>query len=288
MWGPLPSRDGKKIFFQGLQPKGELLRYDVKSRRFVPYLSGISAEGVSFSKDAEWMAYVTYPHKDLWRSRPNGIEQLRLTFSPLEAHAPQWSPDGKRIAFFARAPGANWKIYVVSAEGGTPREVLANEGTADPTWSPDGNSLMYSRMDDPKGIYTVNLITHRVSTIPGSKRLFSPRWSPDGRFVSALRSESQKLALFDLSAQTWRDLADVPAAFPNWSRDGKYIYFEGLESEPSIFRIRTSDRKLERVASLKEIRQTDGAWFSVAPDDSPVVVRDVGTQEIYSLDWESP
>src|SRR5215472_4145078 len=48
---PLPSRDGKQIFAVGKSPQAEVIRYDVHTRQFVPYLSGISAEGLAFSKD---------------------------------------------------------------------------------------------------------------------------------------------------------------------------------------------------------------------------------------------
>ena len=59
--GPVPSADGKRLFVIGAQLRGELARYDRKSGEFVPYLSGISADGVDFSKDGKWVVYVEYP-----------------------------------------------------------------------------------------------------------------------------------------------------------------------------------------------------------------------------------
>jgi hypothetical protein len=54
-------------------------------------------------------------------------------------------------------------------------------------------------------------------------------------------------------------------------------------------RIRIRDRKIERVADLKNFRQTGywGVWLPMAPDDSPLLLRDTGTQEIYALDWQA-
>ena len=51
-----------------------------------------------------------------------------------------------------------------------------------------------------------------------------------------------------------------------------------------------ADHKLEQVARLKDFRQPTGwgSWVGVAPDDSPLLLRDTGTQDIYSLDWEAP
>lgn len=53
---------------------------------------------------------------------------------------PCWSPDSKRIAFQAVTPGNPSRIYVISAEGGTPEPVWKeqhNQNRAD--WSPDGS-----------------------------------------------------------------------------------------------------------------------------------------------------
>ncbi len=103
--GTLPSKDGKRLFVLGWQPRGELVRYDAKSQQFVPYLSGISAEGLGFSRDGEWVAYVTLPDGTLWRSKVDGSQRLQLSFPPMQAALARWSPDGKRIAFMARVPG---------------------------------------------------------------------------------------------------------------------------------------------------------------------------------------
>jgi hypothetical protein len=53
-------------------------------------------------------------------------------------------------------------------------------------------------------------------------------------------------------------------------------------------RVRIRDLKLERVADLRNSRQAGywGGGLSLAPDDSPLLLRDTGTQEIYALDWQ--
>ncbi|HZP01995.1 MAG TPA: hypothetical protein VFD30_17035, partial [Terriglobia bacterium] len=59
----------------------------------------------------------------------------------------------------------------------------------------------------------------------------------------------------------------------------------------SIYRLRISDRKLEEVVSLKQFRFVNTGldfWSGLAPDDSPLLFRDVGAQDIYALDWEAP
>jgi Tol biopolymer transport system component len=116
---------------------------------------------------------------------------------------PRWSPDGKRIAFAAGVPDQRWKIYVVSAEGGSPQEMT--HGTVDEedvSWSPDGNSLVFGSY--PPGnarmaaIDILDLRTHQISRLPGSEGFFAPYWSPDGRYIAALVAvELNKLMLYD-------------------------------------------------------------------------------------------
>jgi Tol biopolymer transport system component len=59
---------------------------------------------------------------------------------------PRWSPDGKQIAFVGAMPGERFKAYVISAEGGSAEPIPSQESVqADPTWSPDGNSIIFWR-----------------------------------------------------------------------------------------------------------------------------------------------
>jgi Tol biopolymer transport system component len=77
---------------------------------------------------------------------------------------------------------------------------------------------------------------------------------------------------------------------PNWSRDGKYIYFSSSRDN-DLSRVRISERKIERLASLKDFRIAVGVWGpwpGWAPDGSPLVLRDVGAQDIYALEWQTP
>jgi len=104
--------------------------------------------------------------------------------------------------------------------------------------------------------------------------------------------DSRKLMLFDVTTQKWEDLTQTRAAYPIWSRDGKYIYFtERFSNQQGVKRVRIADRKVEWVADLKELRLVQmpwGSWFGLAPDDSPLVLRDVGIQDIYALDFQTP
>jgi serine/threonine protein kinase/Tol biopolymer transport system component len=293
---PIVSKDGKKIFFVGTQSSAELSVYDSRLREFVPYLGGIPAESVSFSKDGQWVAYVRLPEGTLWRMRTDGTDQLQLTFPPVKVFLPRWSPDGKRLAFSDEPADGHSKVYTVSADGGAPEALTSGEHNEhDPTWSPDGNAVMFDNNanSSDSSIQVLNLQTHAVTELPGSKGMFSPRWSPDGRYAIALTSGDNKLMLFDFKTQKWEKLSGNGAGFPNWSKDGKHVFFDvGTAGPPLFYRGDVATRKTEEVATLGNAHLADGvtgfAWRGVAPDGSPLIARQAGTQEIYALDVDFP
>jgi eukaryotic-like serine/threonine-protein kinase len=294
LFTPLPSKDGKKLFVVGRTYRGELERREPKSGRFMPFLSGISAEELAFSKDGQWMAYVSYPEGILWRSKPDGREKVRLSYPPLFAGMPRWSPDGKQIAFEDYSFGKPGRIYLVSAEGGSPQQLLPEhpEPQRDPNWSPDGDKIVFggARLDNDSAIRVLDLITHQLSTLPGSRGLYAARWSPDGRYIVAMPSDQLSLVLFDFQTQKWSQIAQVRAGFPNWSRDGQYVYFLRWLVNPAVLRIRIRDREVEQVSDLTNLPTTGnlGPWLGLDPDDSPLLLKDTGTQDVYALDWEEP
>jgi Tol biopolymer transport system component len=290
---PLPSKDGKQLFVVGRARHGMLSRYERSVGQFVPFFSGLSVEMAAFSKDGQWIAYVTYPEGVLWRSRLDGSERLQLTDPPLHAILPRWSPDGKQILFWADRTGEPNNIYVVSADGGTPDQLLPGDGVPRyvPSWSPEGNRVLFEEAL-PNGSRTLKLLdlrTHRVVPVPGSDGYTAANWSPDGRYIVAITGDALKMVLFDFETRTWSDLlAGITATWQNWSHDGQYVYFVHTPEHAAVLRIRISDKKLEQIVDLKGFNPTGlwGAWLGLAADDSPLMLRDVGTQDVYSLDWE--
>jgi serine/threonine protein kinase/Tol biopolymer transport system component len=298
---PVPSRDGKKLFVIGVQQRAELLRYDAKSGDFVPYLGGISGGDADFSRDGQWVTYVSYPEGTLWRSRLDGSARLQLTASPLAAALPHWSPDGQQIAFSGATIGKQWKLFLVSKDGGSPQRVTPDaEGIleTDPTWSQDGNTLAFGHYDgrpEQTFIELFNLKTRQISELPGSRAIFGPRWSPDGRHITAISHDNSKLMLFDVQEQKWRQLTANPfLGYLAWSRDSAYVYFDTLMSgDDGLFRLRIRDSNVARLADLKNIQRFPspfglGSWTGLGPGDIPLLLRDISTQEIYALDLQLP
>jgi serine/threonine protein kinase/Tol biopolymer transport system component len=299
---PLPSKDGKKLFVIGIQPRVELVRYDAKSEDFVPYLGGISAGDVDFSRDGQWVTYVSYPDHTLWRSKPDGSARLQLTYPPMRTALAHWSPDGQQIAFSGTSPGKPWKVFLISRDGGSPQALTSEEvQETDPTWSQDGGTLAFGHYSlfhpDQTFIELFDLKTHQASQVPGSQGIFGPRWSPDGRYILAItEAGNDKLMLYDTKTRQWRTL-NVPVTsfgYLAWSPNSASVYFDTvLSGNTGYFRLRISDSKMEKIVDLKKIRLFPdqfgpGSWTAIGPSETPLFPRDISTQEIYAFDLQLP
>jgi DNA-binding winged helix-turn-helix (wHTH) protein/Tol biopolymer transport system component len=294
---PRFSADGKRIFFVDYHERRELVRYDVSRKIFVPYLGGIAARHLQFSRDGQWVAYKNEADGSLWRSRPDGTQALRLTFPPLEVMHSSWSPDGKKIAF-----QAGGKLYQVPFEGGKTEPLLPEDidGTQ-PSWSPDGGALLFVRRTAPEAggwhpaIHHLDLNTRQVQMIPGSQEYEGPQWSPDGKYAAASDTKGHKLVVFDFARQQWSELADgTPYGWGiRWSADGRYVYYQHLfegEEQP-IFRVGLIDRRVEQITSSRQILRADVLSYSMtglAPDDSPLVSFVHRNSDVYALELDIP
>ena len=68
------------------------------------------------------------------------------------------------------------------------------------------------------------------------------------------------------------------------------MYFDvGIGAPAAFYRIRVRDHKPEGLLSLANVRRTGTyQWTGLGPDDAPLLLRDVGSEEIYELIWQAP
>jgi WD40 repeat protein len=285
------SRDGRQIFAIGAQRRGELVRYNLEAREFVPYLGGISAYDPTFSRDGKWVAYLSYPEHTVWRCRADGSDRLQLTYPPVAAQFPRVSPEGSRVAFSTD----DGNVFVVSINGGTPQKLI-DKAAAAPDWSPDGNelALTFPVPSTPSGggyfeARIFDLRSGTLSTVPDSRDKIGP-WFISQQALIATSENQSKLALFDFKTKKWTDLTSSPDKYVNWevSPDLKYLLYQTGGNHPKIFRMRLTNRAVEEVASLNNFRGVSDPYqgttqLGVAPDNSPLLTRDIGTEEIYAI-----
>ncbi len=298
---PVPGKDGKTLFAVAGLRRGELERYDAAAKTFESFLGGMSAQDVAFSKDGQWIAYVSFPEGTLWRSKLDGTEKLQLSSPPLYAMLPQWSVDGKEIVFYDREPSKVERIYEVSSAGGTPQELMPDQTgrQGDAVWSPDGDSLAFAGVantgaaanEAPSAIHILNIKTRQVTTLPDSRGLFSPRWSPDGRYLVAIHTDASDLMLFDFKTQKWSPLVTGTLGYPAWSHDGRFVYYLRFARSRRLERVAVAGGKIETVAELGTatlLTGVFGIWSGLTPDDVPLILKDTGSQEIVSMTWHQP
>jgi Tol biopolymer transport system component len=285
------SLDGKQLFTVGTKNRGELVRYDSQSKQFVPILSGISAFDVTYSVDGKWVAYLSYPEGDLWRSRADGSERVQLTYPPMDPSNPFISPDGKQVAFSTHTGGL---AYVISMNGGTPQRI-GNGHFVSPNWSPDGMHLAATTGEHRDVLQLFDLQAGAFSPVFSSRGFNGGQWVGPNQVV-ARSTKNGRMMILDVKTKTWSDLGTEDVGNFAHSLDYKYLYYATYYAtvgpEPKAMRIRLADRKIEFIASLKDFRWALGGGghtqISVAPDGSPIFTRNIGTQEIYALTVKWP
>src|SRR5262249_21849587 len=129
--------------------------------------------------------------------------------------------------------------------------------------------------------------------LKGSQGIFAPRWSPDGKYIVGISDDNNKLVLYDVKAEAWRQLPVTDMGFMGyltWSSDSAYLYFDTLiNPDPGFYRIHIADGKIEKIFDFKNVRTFPGqfgpgGWTGLAPGNTALFVRDISLQEIYSLE----
>jgi TolB protein len=202
---PAWSPDGKKIAFSRSAYSGLLERSNLDI--YVVNANGSSLKRItesptydfnpSFSPDGKKIAFDRYGEKGpnsvcrqscIYTIRVDGTGLKRLTGSKVFAEDPDWSPDGKKIAYRG-SDGHNDDIYTINASGGTPFNVTNNDTweLGGPSYSPDGKRIAYSSRDGHHDeIFTINVSgggTPFNVTNNGTSD-FGPSYSPDGKKIA--------------------------------------------------------------------------------------------------------
>lgn len=149
----------------------------------------------------------------LWTMPVTGGSPKRLTGDFDDLGQPDWSPDGKRIAFQSYRSG-NFHIWSIAAEGGAlTRHSDGSNDDREPRWSPDGRTIAFSS-DRNEGRYAIHLLDVATGAITllskGASQDSEPCWSPDGKSIAYI-ADGVRVMVTDLSG-TAKQIAAVPPA----------------------------------------------------------------------------
>jgi dipeptidyl aminopeptidase/acylaminoacyl peptidase len=266
------SRSGIGVLRAAEGSPVELARYERATGRLTPFLGGIAAEGVDFSRDGRRVAFTTFPEGELWTCGPSGGDARRLTEAPFRAALPHLSPDKRVVAFAERTPRRPWQIHLVASLN-KPAKTLPPENAIDPKWTPDGATLVFGGLfGSSDGIFEQDLHTSDHQRVANSEKLFSPRPSPNGRFLAALHSENINLVVLDRRTGLVPTLATAVAYPPGP---------ETALASPTAAGSGSSDRPArpprgELATRRRGLAGGDfGAWSGFTPDGAPLVLVDL-------------
>jgi len=242
IYSPVWTRDGHQVLYSSgsWHTSGRVVRrLDLSKPKgaggypAVQETFGEDAWDLAVSADGRRLAYRRrYDDQNIYRiGLPHENGQVgtpeKFIASTRNDIAPQYSPDGRTIAFTSSRSGSQ-EIWLCDADGANPRQLTTVGGrmVSNPSWSPDGKTLLYqSQQGDTLGLY----------------------------FISAEGGPSRPLR------------SDVMAAEGSWSRDGRSIYFRSAQgSLDQVYRVPVSGGHAEQVTrdgGADPFEAVDGRWL---------------------------
>ena len=217
----------------------------------------------SIAPDGQSVVYAGYRENEIYEIMElslAGGTPVRLTDRLGALTGPEISPDGESIVFMRSPPATDeYELWVMDRDGANPHRLFETRGW-DPTWSPDGNQILFaSDRDGPIQLYEANLDgtdIRRVTQLPAIRGRSD--WSPQG-LITTYSGESWKREIFVLQADG-SDVRQVSPAGgnsqgPSFSPDGGWIaftaYFDRMDDIHGceIYIIRVDGTDLRRLTN---------------------------------------
>ena len=208
---------------------------------------------------------------------------------------PRWSPDGTQIACMVKIGNrGKWRAGAIKASGSAKFLAIPDAlAEADPVWSPTGDRIAFGATPNPDtgreaSIHVWQRNANRVEVFPGSQGLHSPAWSPDGRFLAAIRADTRELSLFNFAEGRWtRPAPSTRAGYLSWSGSGDRLYFlAGVSISEQVVKAFYPDTGVLKTAAefsgLHRPVFSFGDWIGIDPEGSLLALRDLSSEDILS------
>jgi Tol biopolymer transport system component/DNA-binding winged helix-turn-helix (wHTH) protein len=170
------------------------------------------------------------PHSNLFTMPIAGGAMTQVTFLDSFNVGGAWSRDGARVAF-ASTEGGSARVWIVAADGGTPRPLAAGglSESLDLVWAPGRRILFQQAGNRNYGAFDPESRDQRVVARDGSVGwMFSPAYSPDGRSIAVAWNRKPDRGIWVVDAQdgteTFVHKTGPGTMVIGWSKDGSAIY----------------------------------------------------------------
>jgi tricorn protease len=288
---------------------GYLHLYDVKAKQARTLTIGIGADLVElrprFVKGPEWIramsvspsgARVALEYRGEIVTVPAEKGDPRNITATVGVHerAPEWSPDGRSLAYFSDA-GGEYALHIRAQDGKGEAKVvpLAGSGFYDaPVWSPDSTRIAFR--DNGRSLYVLQVATGKISTVvtepiyrPGAFSDTTYRWSPDSRwlaYTTTSRAQIQAARLWSVETQQSFPISDglSDVGEPVFDRNGKYLYLLGSTDAGPVrdwFSQANADMRATSALYLVVLKKGEVSPLAKESDEEKAAAADVAAEE---------
>ncbi|MCI0392649.1 MAG: PDZ domain-containing protein [Acidobacteria bacterium] len=208
--------------------------------------------------------------------------------------APEWSPDGKSIAYFSDESG-EYELHIRSQDGKGEVRKLRLSGAGfyeDIIWSPDGGKIAF--VDNSWSLYTIDLQSGNCKKI-ASEYLYGPNrartihhvWSPDSKWiVYTLNSKAYIQSVYAYSLEQEKSYAITDGlsevSEPVFDESGKYLYFFGSTDAGPVkewFAMSNADMRVTRSIYLAVLRKDLPSPLSKESDEEKGIQKEEKPKE---------